>query len=216
MFTTPFFPPGNLGSDFAPLFRLLDSATADLLPSSSQQARTTFTPRFDVREVGATYELQGEVPGFEQKDLDIEFVDERTLVIRGRTNTEGTQTNEAAEAAEPVKAVENEAANDNVSEKSASYQKASVEDEYVDVGNENEAAPASDAAEVAPATETHKATQPSFKYWVNERSSGEFERRFSFPSRLELENVKASLRKGVLSVVVPKVAAKDPRRINIE
>lgn len=221
MFTTPFFPPSNLGSDFAPLFRLLDSATADLLPLSRQQARPTFTPRFDVREVGATYELQGEVPGFEQKDLDIEFVDERTLVIRGRTGTEGTETNEAAEAAEPVKAVENEATNDNASEKSASYQKASVEDEYVDVGNENEAGEgvktlASDAAEVAPTAETQKAAEPSFKYWVNERSVGEFERRFSFPSRLELENVKASLRKGVLNVVVPKVAAKDPKRINIE
>lgn len=218
MFTTSFFPHFNsLGSDFAPLFRLLDSDTADLVPSSRQQARSTFTPRFDVREVSAAYELQGELPGFEQKDLDIEFVDERTLVIRGRT---GTETTEAAEAAEPANVVDNEAVNDNVSEKSASYHKASVEDEYVDAGAEAAEAArtpgASTTAEVAPTTETHKATESSFKYWVNERSVGEFERRFSFPSRVELENVKASLRKGILSVVVPKVAAKDPKRINIE
>ena len=226
MFTTPFFPHfNNVGSDFAPLFRLLDSATADLVPSSRQQARTTFTPRFDVREVGAAYELQGELPGIEQKDLDIQFLDERTLVIRGRTATESTKTNneaaEAAEAAEPAKAVDNEAADDTVSEKSANYQKASVEDEYVDAGAESEAAegvktPASTHAEVAPTAETRKAAEPSFKYWVSERSVGEFERRFSFPGRVELENVKASLRNGILSVVVPKVVGNNPRRINVE
>lgn len=222
MFTTPFFPHfNNLSSDFAPLFRLLDSATADLVPSSRQQAGRTFTPRFDVREVGANYELQGELPGIEQKDLDIEFLDERTLVIRGRTGNETTETDEAAEAAEPPKAVDNEAANDDVSEKSANYQKASVEEEYVDAGAESEAAegaktPASTTNEVAPTAKTKKAAEPSFKYWVSERSVGEFERRFSFPGRVELENVKASLKNGILSVVVPKIVANNPRRINIE
>ena len=222
MFTTPFFPHfNNFGSDFAPLFRLLDSATADLVPSSRQHARQTFTPRFDVREVGSAYELQGELPGIEQKDLQIEFLDERTLVIRGRTVAEETETNEVAQAAEPAKAVENEPANDNASEKSVSYQKARVEDEYVDAGAESEAAdgaktPASTTAEVTPAAESKKAGKPSSKYWVSERSVGEFERRFSFPGRVELENVKASLKNGILSVVVPKDVAQQSRRINIE
>ena len=223
MFTTPFFPHfNNFGSDFAPLFRLLDSATADLVPSSRQHARQTFTPRFDVREVGSAYELQGELPGIEQKDLNIEFLDERTLVIRGRTVAEDAKSDEVAEAAEPVeKAVQNEPANGNASEKSPHYQKASVEDEYVDAGAESEAAdgaktPASTTAEVTPTVESKKAAEPSDKYWVSERSVGEFERRFSFPGRVELENVKASLKNGILSVVVPKVAAQQSRRINIE
>ncbi|CAD6575613.1 MAG: hypothetical protein ASARMPREDX12_008524 [Alectoria sarmentosa] len=215
MFTTPFFP--HLGSDFTPLFRLLDSATADLVPSSRQQTRRNLTPRFDVRTVGTAYEIQGEVPGIEQKDLDIEFSDERTLVIRGRAGTEGTKTNEAAEVAELTKAPDSEAVNDNVSEKSASYQKASVEDEYVDAGAESEAAegaktPASTTAEVAPPVETKKAAEPGFRYWA----VGEFEKRFSFPGRVELDNVQASLKNGILSVVVPKVVAKEPRRIKIE
>ena len=215
MFTTPFFP--HLGRDFTPLFRLLDSATADLALSSRQQTRRTLTPRFDVREVSTAYEVQGEVPGIEQKDLDIEFSDERTLVIRGRTGTEGTKINEAAEVAEPPKAPDSEAVNDNVSEKSASYQKASVEDEYIDAGAESEAAegakiPASSIAEVASPAETKKAAEPSLSYWA----VGEFEKRFSFPGRVELENVKASLKNGILSVVVPKVVAKEPRRIKIE
>ena len=224
MFTTPFFPHYNsFGSDLAPLFRLLDNATADLAPSYRQQARRTFTPKFDVREVDSAYELQGELPGIEQKDLNIEFLDERTLVIRGRTLSEDTKTTDAAEAAEPAKAARGEAANDNVSEKSANYQKASVEEEYIDAGAESEAAdgaktPASThtTAEEAPTAETKKAAEPSFKYWVSERSVGEFERRFSFPGRVELEKVKASLKDGILSVVVPKVAAQRSRRINIE
>lgn len=195
---------------------MLDSATADLVPSS-RQARHTFTPRFDVREAGGSYQLQGEVPGFDLNDLSLEFSDERTLVIRGRTGTESTKTNEAAEA---VKAVENNDAKDNVSEKSANYQKPSAEEEeeYVDAGAESEGAktPASTNAEVAPAAETKKVAEPSFKYWVNERSVGqEFERRFQFDGRIELDNVKASLKNGILSVAIPK-ALKESRRITIE
>ena len=227
LFTPSFFPQtfspvSAFTNELAPFFRLMDAATADIVPSSSsRQYKRTFTPRFDVREVGANYELQGELPGLEQKDLEIEFVDERTLVIRGRTASESDDTNVAVTAGEEA------ATADNVSEKSAgSYQKPSVEDEeYVDAGAESAAegakTPASSgtvAAEQAPkqAEVEKKATEPSFKYWVSERSVGDFERRFSFPGRVDQEAVKASLRNGILSVVVPKVVAKEARRIQIE
>ena len=170
-----------------------------------------------MREAGASYELQGELPGFENKDISLEFSDERTLVIRGRTGTESFKANEAAEAAEAVKAAGNDDAKDNVSEKSMNYQKPSAEDEegYVDAGAESEGAktPASTDTEVAPAAENKKAAEPNFKYWINERS--EFERKFTFPSRIELDNVKASLKNGILSVAIPK-ALKESRRITIE
>lgn len=228
MFSTPFFPShfGPATSDFAPLFCLLDSATADLIPSQARtQPRRSFTPTFDVREIGGAYELQGELPGIEQKDLDIEFVDERTLVVRGRHDTESTRTNEPAPTAEFTKAMEagEAATNDNVSEKSANYQRPTIEDEYVDAGAESAtegpkppvSTPAIPAAKVAE-HEPAKAAEPSFKYWVSERSVGDFERRFSFPGRVDQEAVKASLRNGILSVVIPKVVAKEARRINIE
>ena len=225
MFTTPFFPRFNaVGSDIAPLFRLLDSAMTDLVPSSRQPVRQTFTPRFDIREVGATYELQGELPGIDRNDLDIEFLDERTLVIRGRTGTETKETNESPNAVQSAKAVDDEAANDNASEKAANYKKASVEEEeYVDAGAEREASegaktPSSSSAEAAPEPEAKKDAEPSFKYWVSERSVGEFERRFRFPERVNLDAnaVKANLKDGILSVVFPKVATREPRRINID
>lgn len=227
MFTTPFFPPfGAASADFAPLFRLIDSAAADLVPSSprGQAARRTFTPRFDVREIGAAYELQGELPGIEQKDLEIEFIDERTLVIRGKTASESTKTNEDA-AAEPTHSVEaGEAATaDAASETSAKFQKASVEDEYVDAGAESATESTKtpntvteDATPAAAVAEPKKPAEPSFKYWVSERSVGEFERRFSFPGRVNQDAVKASLRNGMLSVVVPKVVSKEARRIEIQ
>ena len=182
-----------------------------------------------MRELGSSYELQGELPGIEQKDLQIEFVDERTLVIRGKTTNEYSSTQNDAE-----KAVEaGEKAVDNAEAKTAThYRRPSVheEDEYVDAGAE-----ASDDASSAANTKTSQtevaeqsqsqskdvsstpeAEQPNFKYWISERSVGEFERRFSFPGRVDQDAVKASLKNGILSVVVPKIVAREARRIQIE
>ena len=209
---------GAFGND---LFRLLDTATADLIPQASRHAaRRSFTPRFDVREADANYELQGELPGFEQKDLDIEFVDERTLVIRGKTASEEKHTNGPAieEGAEKAVAAGEEATGDNVSEKSASYHKPLVEDEYVDAGAESNDAPATTEKSAAkPAKEIEKVkAEPAFKYWVSERSAGEFERRFAFPGRVNQDEVKASLKNGILSVVVPKIVEQGSRKISVQ
>ena len=207
---------GALSND---LFRLFDTATADLVPQASRHAaRRSFTPRFDVREAGTNYELQGELPGFEQKDLDIEFVDERTLVIRGKTASEETHTNAPAVEDGTQKAIaSDEATGDNVSEKSANYQKASVEDEYVDAGAESSDAPATEKSVTKPAEETKRAeAEPALKYWVSERSAGEFERRFAFPGRVNQDEVKASLRNGILSVVVPKIVEQGSRKIAVQ
>lgn len=54
------------------------------------------------------------------------------------------------------------------------------------------------------------------RYWVNERSVGEFHRTFAFPSRVDQDKVKASLKEGILSVVVPKTTSSGTKKINIE
>ena len=217
-----FFPrfPSFPSNDFAPFFRLLD---ADPFIQQHSQSKS-FVPRFDVKEVGSTYELQGELPGIKQEDIDIEFVDANTLVIRGKTDQSSTSTNtepkavEQSETAKPVAA-------DNASEKSASsYHKASVEDEYVDAGAEAKASeaassPATVAAQPTAVPETPASTSksavPEHKYWVSERSVGEFQRRFQFPGRVDQEAVKASLKNGILSVIVPK-AVRSEKKITIE
>lgn len=219
IFSAPSFPhfAPTFNNELAPLFRLLDSTSADLVSSSRRHAPRSFTPRFDVRELGASYELQGELPGIEQKDLEVEFVDEHTLVIRGKTTSETTTSNEAAKPTQAV-AADEAATSDNASEKSANYQKPSVEDEYVDAGAKTPTSPATPAADVTPAPETEKAepAAPTHKYWVSERSVGEFERRFNFPGKVDQDAVKASLKNGILNIVIPKVVAREARRINIE
>ena len=183
-----------------------------------------------MREVGSSYELKGELPGIEQKDLEIEFVDDKTLVIRGKSvrETEGGNVDKTAAAPAVEGAKDNAAAtSDTASEKSGSYHKSSVEDEddFVDAAAETEksdlakgkaaehAAAAADPETSVPET---KASEPEFKYWVSERSVGEFERRFAFPGRVDQEAVRASLKNGILSVVVPKIVEQSARKIEIQ
>ncbi|KAI4244767.1 MAG: hypothetical protein L6R42_010373, partial [Xanthoria sp. 1 TBL-2021] len=114
----------------------------------------------------------------------------------------------------------NAIAADDASETSSNYHKATVEDEYVDAGAEKEGASitAQDALTPAATNSTEVAAapeEPESKYWVSERSVGEFRRTFSFPGKVDQEAVKASLRNGILSVVVPK-AAKQQRKIAVE
>ena len=217
---TSLFPrfPSN---DFAPFFRLLDAADPFLQPRSQPRS---FVPRFDVKEIGSAYELHGELPGIKQEDIDIEFVDANTLVIRGKTERHITQSNEDATVVEGPASSEPVVAN-NASEKPApSYEKATVEDDYVDAGAPAESAETSSKFDTsatntsqAPDTQTVaiKPAEPNYKYWVSERSTGTFQRKFSFPGRVDQEAVKASLENGILSVIVPK-AVRVEKKITIE
>ena len=216
---TSFFPRFP-SSDFAPFFRLLDAADPFVLPRSQSRS---FVPRFDVREVGSSYELHGELPGIKQEDIDIEFVDANTLVIRGKTESHNSSSNQETKPLEQPAASE-PVTDDNASEKSASsYQKPSVEDDYVDAGeaaksSEGPATSTTATAQAASAPEsstTRTSAEPDYKYWVSERSVGEFSRRFEFPGRVDQESVKASLKNGILSVIVPK-AVRAEKKITIE
>lgn len=53
------------------------------------------------------------------------------------------------------------------------------------------------------------------KYWVSERSVGEFQRNFSFPGAVDLDAVKAGLEHGILRIVVPKKIQAGSRKIEI-
>jgi HSP20 family molecular chaperone IbpA len=160
------FPSG----DFAPLFRLLDDY--DVHRSNQSQTLRSFNPRFDVRESNEAYHLDGELPGIAQKDINIEFSDPQTLVVKGRTERE-YHTEPQAEA-EGDKTV---------------------------------------AETGAGADEKNK---PTHRYWATERSIGEFQRTFTFPSHVNQDAVKASLKNGILSIVIPKATAATTKKITIE
>ncbi|KAL2063881.1 hypothetical protein VTL71DRAFT_4375 [Oculimacula yallundae] len=98
----------------------------------------TFTPRFDVTETADSYELYGELPGLDQGDLDIQFVDAQTLVVKGKTDR--VVNNNVASPSTSEKEVESEKEKENVeaeekepeteSETERASLSATVEDDY--------------------------------------------------------------------------------------
>lgn len=153
--------------EFGPLFRLLDDY--DSHRSTRQQSSPSlrsFSPRFDVRESEDAYYLDGELPGIAQKDIDIEFADPQTLVVKGRTERE--------------------------------YQ----------TGPNKDAEGATNDTEQTPTT--------AHRFWASERSVGEFQRTFAFPARVNQDAVKASLKNGILSIIVPKATAVASKKITVE
>jgi len=163
----------------------------------------TFSPKFDVKELDDAYELHGELPGIEQENVQIEFTDAQTISVKGRTertfssDTPPAGFIESDSSKTPGAITENGETKDNT-------HKATVEDE--------------DAAEKT-STEVAKSepkeSEPKAKYWVSERSVGEFSRSFSFPVRVDQDAVSASMKNGILSITVPKAKKQESRKIAI-
>jgi len=253
-FTQPSVPSLNHG--FNDIFRMMDDFAASTrtfdhftAPAQLRAVTPTFQPRFDIHEQNGVYELRGELPGVKTENLEVEFTNAQTLVIRGKTEQESTRGNvpsipqpAAVEAAAvqdtgAVQPMSTEAVNtaavdvsDSASVRSnSSYQKPTVEDEdgTAEVQSIASSAPGqatpveSVAEEQAPnsQTQTVQATtqqhQPESRYWVSERSVGSFQRVFQFPTRVDHDNVKASLKDGLLSITIPKAQAPGVKRINV-
>jgi len=166
---------------------------------------TSFAPRFDIRETEDAYHLEGELPGLTQQDIEIEFSDPQTLLIKGhteRTYSSGTPPTEVQSAA------------DSTTTSTSSSAETSGEQPAVATENNNTTTDSS-RTDVLEQAEQTAVDSPHGRYWVTERSYGEFSRTFSFPSRIDQDAVKANLKNGLLSIVVPKAAAPAAKRINI-
>lgn len=198
--------------EISPLFRLLDDyerASRQAFPgtglnSNNASSLRSFAPKFDVCEVKDAYELHGELPGIEQKNINIEWSDGNTLSISGRVEHHSEKGNPR------LAGTIEEAKSDNNTEH---YHKPTVEDAGEDGSTSNAVATqANKNKDVTPS----KSSENEPKYWVSERSVGEFHRSFSFPARVDQDAVKASLNNGILSIVVPKAKAVQPKKIQIE
>ena len=192
----PFFRPAYFSPE-ANLFQLLSELDQPQQKACApgQHRQHTFTPRFDVTEVENAYELYGELPGIEQKDISIEFSDAQTLVVKGKAER-------ATSTVEPAAQIEATNDAETASEKSHN---ATVEDDY-DEADTPLATPATTetVAENNETAEKQEAQEPKPKYWVAERRVGSFARSFSFSQRIDQDAVQASLKNGILRVVVPK------------
>lgn len=186
---------------FGSLFRLLDefdnyrggSLGTAALPKS-------FNPKFDIRENQTNYELHGELPGVDQNNVTIEFTDASTLTIRGHTE-------KSYEKGTPPRGFVEEPNRAGAIEGKTTPHKATVEDEQPDTAIQ----------QTTQEQSVQKQTEgggPS-KVWVSERSVGDFSRSFSFPNRVDQDNVHASMKNGILSVVVPKAKKAEARKITI-
>jgi len=194
------FAPFVSEPSFTPLFKLLDEFDNYSGRGSNKTSMKAFQPKFDVKEVESAYTLHGELPGIDQKDVEIEFVDQQTLNIRGRT--ERSYEN----GTHPSGFIEGERSSGAITEggESNNTHKATVEDEGAQ----------STSTEVAQTKQQEEPKEES-KYWVSERSVGEFSRTFSFPVRVDQDAVKASMKNGILSIVVPKAKKAESRKIAI-
>lgn len=190
-------------NDITPFFRLLDDYTQG--SGGFPSAVRAFNPKFDVREHEESYELQGELPGLDQKDVHIEFADPHTLVIKG--HVERDYSSDGAHQAQGR-------ITGDVTDAKASH-KVTVED-----ANDESDKPQTKQDKPSDKQVSKKSSQAPAtagpKYWVSERSVGEFHRAFTFPSRVDQDAVKAKLTNGILSVVVPKASEHKSKRINVE
>ncbi|KAL1965606.1 hypothetical protein VTN77DRAFT_5283 [Rasamsonia byssochlamydoides] len=229
----PRFSPG----DFSSLFRLLDDYDVhrSTRPSASHHHNNnkhrltprSFAPKFDVREANDSYLLDGELPGVQQKDVEIEFTDPYTLVIKGRSEYEYNNDDEQDED------MTDDSQDDSSSSRSKSLQP-TVEDADDEDATGNESTTITKVLSTSSDNNNNnnnnnkltksttkgkavqKSSKQSVKYWISERRVGEFRRTFSFPTRVNQDAVKASLRNGILSIVVPKEPAHVVKKIRIE
>jgi HSP20 family protein len=199
-------------TSFGPLFRLLDDFDSYQSTSNRYHHRSdimeSFSPKFDVKELPETYELHGELPGIEQKDVEIEFADDHTLTVKGHTE------HRYVSGMPPARLVEASKANGEITEGGeTTSHNATVEDIDEDAPATTEPTDVAKADVTTDSKPEPKA--PEAKYWVSERSVGEFSRSFSFPVRVDLEGVSASMKNGILSIVVPKAKKNESRKITI-
>jgi len=187
--------------EFRPFLSLFND-TFNELQKISDTAGKTFAPKFDVRELEDRYLLEGELPGIAQKDIAIEFLDGQTLTIKGRTEhyrKEGPESSGGEDTS-----VSQAASNDNAGSEGSSTKADSKQVAATNGGSQTQ--------EVS-----KREAHPKHTYWITERSVGEFARSFAFPNRVDQDQVKASLKDGILSVVVPKLQKnKETRKIQIE
>lgn len=59
--------------------------------------------------------------------------------------------------------------------------------------------------EIQKKTQAAKQSKNVYRYWVSDRSVGEFYYTFAFPAKVDRERLKANLKHGILTIVVLKL-----------
>jgi len=181
------------------LFSLANNAAWN----TQRPSRRVFSPHFDLRETKTAYELHGELPGVGQKDVNIEFTDDSTLTIRGHTERSYT-------SGIPPRQLQSASISGHITE-------GGVSEDHKSQSSDTTAA-RTDSREVAKNADTdneNHSSEHETRFWVSERSIGDFQRSFKMPTSVDKDNVKASLNDGILHILVPKRSQPAPRKIEL-
>ncbi|KAG2444508.1 hypothetical protein HXX76_001256 [Chlamydomonas incerta] len=185
-----------LGSSFSPLMdfgfgdlsREMDRMFEDLMPVDFLEQATQLAP-VGISAHPDRYELQADCPGMGEEDIVVEITPENVLHVSGsRKSKRAAPAPQLPKPDAPAAAGEAAAA-------------AAANSDAEDPAPTELAAPAAEAAAPEPAVvETFR-----------------FSRSFGLPEDVDVEGVKASLDKGVLTVTVPRrvVEPPKPRRVAV-
>lgn len=188
-------------------------------PKNFNSSVRAFTPNFDVYETNEAFFLEGDLPGLtDKKAIEIEFSDDRTLMVRG-------QVKRSAITADEEKKDEKKQITEN-GESEASEKRRSLKPTVEDTDDEESdgysvISSTSKGKEVEKKDGEEKSEKPKkpeneTKVWVSERTFGKFQRTFSFPTPVDLDTVEARLDNGVLKLKVPKRFLGGARKIEVQ
>jgi HSP20 family protein len=135
------------------------------------------SPKYDLIELSDSFCLHGEVPGVED-DIEIEFTDPQTMTIRGRSERS------YASHIPPMGLIQGTMTRSTITKDSkiSNLHETAVEDRRA----------------------TPQPPQSQEKYLLSERSVGEFSRAFKFHVYIDQDRVQASIKNGLLSIIIPK------------
>lgn len=188
-------------------------------------------PRFDVLETATEYVLEGELPGLKDKSkLDIQFTDHRTLSVRGTLERSpitapGVTSSEVSRVAAPASPRSLNPTVESTHDESDTASAISADEfeviftpssEKVNLVRSPSPTPTKERSETAVENANPVSKNENSKAWVSERAFGSFQRIFSFPGFIDIDNVNASLDSGLLRIVVPKRAQSAAKKIVVE
>lgn len=222
-----------------------------------QQRKQALRARFAVNQTEQGWQIDGDIQGFTQQNINVEITDEHTLKISGNTEQQSesvtSETHDAdsaaiaapeepqhdAESGDTTESSMEASQQESDTESHRSYQP-TVEDDYEDLGAETSSLisassgvshPATPAEpkgkekavdQITATTATAVVQQSNLEAPVHQQQAqeekrihGTFQRTFRFPQRIDVNNVSASFKEGVLRINVPRPQAPQSRRIVI-
>jgi len=175
-------------------------------PRYHNRSLRSFEPHFDAYETADSYIVEGNLPGLaDKKNLDLEFSDDRTLLIRGRIERPALPTSTLEPASPATEQKRLEETREKRRSLNATVEDTDDEEDFTVVKRtDSSSSLASEGKKAEKKESVEKKQEPATKTLLSERVFGSFQRTFAFPATVDLDHVSASLEHGVLRVTVPK------------